>query len=210
MVAWPKVTRPVELGELGVLDLATLRHALRLRWAWLARVDPIRTWTALPVASDKIERAMFEASTSVVVGCGSMEGQSIISLTPDLVTAVDRRAFRDRTVAQALQDDCWVAYITGSLSALGLQQYLVLWNVSKLSTWRRPRQTGSCGNGRRRINTLASSAYRAFFIGQTGILGAKELHKVRVPPVSKIFVWLALLVRCWKSERCSALCVLAN
>jgi hypothetical protein len=153
MVAWPKVTRPVELGELGVLDLATLRHALRLRWAWLARVDPIRTWTALPVASDKIERAMFEASTSVVVGCGSMEGQSIISLTPDLVTAVDRRAFRYRTVAQALQDDCWVAYITGSLSALGLQQYLVLWNVSKLSTWRRPRQTGSCGNGRRRINT---------------------------------------------------------
>jgi hypothetical protein len=210
MVAWPKVTRPVELGELGVLDLATLRHALRLRWAWLARVDPIRTWTALPVASDKIERAMFEASTSVVVGCGSMEGQSIISLTPDLVTAVDRRAFlrphRGPSSAGRLLGSIHhrlalsarppaIPCVMERIQAINLEETApdrFVWKWSSTNQY------------------SASSAYRAFFIGQTGILGAKELHKVRVPPVSKIFVWLALLVRCWKSERCSALCVLAN
>jgi hypothetical protein len=31
MVAWPKVTRPIQLGGLEVPDLAMLRHALRLR-----------------------------------------------------------------------------------------------------------------------------------------------------------------------------------
>jgi hypothetical protein len=47
----------------------------------------------------------------------------------------------------------------------------------------------------------ASLAYRAFFVGQTSILGAKELHKVRAPQVCKFFLWLALLGRWWTSER---------
>jgi hypothetical protein len=71
MVAWPKVTRPIELDGLGVLDLATLGHALHLRWAWLARVYPNRSWSALPSHGDKIEKVMFEASTSVTVGSGN-------------------------------------------------------------------------------------------------------------------------------------------
>jgi hypothetical protein len=47
----------------------------------------------------------------------------------------------------------------------------------------------------------ASSAYQAFFIGQSGVLGAKELHKTRAPPPPKFFDWLALLGRSWTSER---------
>jgi hypothetical protein len=32
-VAWQRVTKLVELGGLGVLDLSTLDYALWLRWA---------------------------------------------------------------------------------------------------------------------------------------------------------------------------------
>jgi hypothetical protein len=48
---------------------------------------------------------------------------------------------------------------------------------------------------------LASSAYHAFFHGQCGIPGAKELAKTRVVPTSKFFTWLALLDRCWTLDR---------
>jgi hypothetical protein len=34
-VAWPS-----ELGQLGVLDLATLGYALRLRWEWSQCTEP--------------------------------------------------------------------------------------------------------------------------------------------------------------------------
>jgi hypothetical protein len=39
MVAWARVTRPVELGGLGILDPTTMGYALRLHWEWLARTD---------------------------------------------------------------------------------------------------------------------------------------------------------------------------
>jgi hypothetical protein len=44
----------------------------------------------------------------------------------------------------------------------------------------------------------ARSAYHAFFVGQCGLPGAKEL---RAPPSSKFFIWTALLACCWTSER---------
>jgi hypothetical protein len=115
MAAWQKVTRAVELGGLGVMDLDALGHALCLRWAWIACTDLSRAWSALPIMTGKVERAMFDASTSVAMGCGSMtwfwrdkwlDGCSIASLAPDLMPTVDKQASRVRTVAQALQDNC--------------------------------------------------------------------------------------------------------
>jgi hypothetical protein len=38
-VTWLWVA-PLELGGLGILDLTTLRYALRMHWSWLARTDP--------------------------------------------------------------------------------------------------------------------------------------------------------------------------
>lgn len=35
LVAWPKITRPLKLGGLGVHDLKLLGWALRIRWLWL-------------------------------------------------------------------------------------------------------------------------------------------------------------------------------
>jgi hypothetical protein len=47
----------------------------------------------------------------------------------------------------------------------------------------------------------SSSAYKAFFLGQGSIPGAKELCKMAAPPRCKFFIWLALLGRCWTSDR---------
>jgi hypothetical protein len=39
MVAWGKVTRPKELGGLGISDIQCLNRALRARWIWLQKTD---------------------------------------------------------------------------------------------------------------------------------------------------------------------------
>lgn len=46
-----------------------------------------------------------------------------------------------------------------------------------------------------------SSAYRILFTEQYSIPGAKELSKTRAPRKAKFFTWLALLGRCWTSDR---------
>jgi hypothetical protein len=47
LIAWPKVSRPKELGALGILDLQRFRWALRVRWLWLGKIEPDRPWSAL-------------------------------------------------------------------------------------------------------------------------------------------------------------------
>jgi hypothetical protein len=46
-----------------------------------------------------------------------------------------------------------------------------------------------------------ASAYRAFFIGQHAVPGAKVLTKARAPGRCKFFIWLALHDRCWTGAR---------
>jgi hypothetical protein len=131
---------------------------------------------------------MFEASTTVAVGSGSgtwlwrdnwLEGRSINSLAPDLVATVDKRAVRVRTVAHALQGGRWVADITGSLSMLGLQQYTALWECLQAINPDATAADRLLWKWALSNQYTASSAYRAFFIRQTSIPHANELHKVR-------------------------------
>jgi hypothetical protein len=45
------------------------------------------------------------------------------------------------------------------------------------------------------------SAYTAWMLGQSSVLGARELWKTRAPNNCRFFMWLALLGRCWTVER---------
>ena len=47
----------------------------------------------------------------------------------------------------------------------------------------------------------ASTAYRAFFVGMSSMLGARELWKASAPSRVKFFFWLALHRRIWMAER---------
>jgi hypothetical protein len=40
LIAWPKVCRAKELGELGISDLKSLSITLRVRWPWLKKSEP--------------------------------------------------------------------------------------------------------------------------------------------------------------------------
>jgi hypothetical protein len=91
-------------------------------------------------------------------------------------------------VAQALQNNHWVVDVTGSLSALGLQQYLTLWE--RMEAFHRVESAPDkfCWKWMASSQYSTSSAYHAFFIGQSSAIGAKELHKTRAPPVCKFFL----------------------
>jgi hypothetical protein len=47
----------------------------------------------------------------------------------------------------------------------------------------------------------SKSAYTAMFVGESAILGAKELWRTRAPNKCRFFIWLSILGRCWTSDR---------
>jgi hypothetical protein len=70
MVAWPKVTRPIQLGGLGVPDLAMLRHVLRLRGGSGSPVSTRAAHGRPCRTKGGVEQALFKALVSILVGSG--------------------------------------------------------------------------------------------------------------------------------------------
>jgi hypothetical protein len=70
-VAWDYVQRLLSLGGLGVKDLELMGRALRLRWLWLQRIDPSKSWASMSVHEDVTTRSFFRASMAVMVGNGT-------------------------------------------------------------------------------------------------------------------------------------------
>jgi hypothetical protein len=66
LLVWLKVTRPFELGGLGIFDLLNLGWALhmRMRWLWLCKTEPDRPWAALPIQVQSLIRAFFSMPLS--------------------------------------------------------------------------------------------------------------------------------------------------
>jgi len=48
LLAWPKVTRSLNLGGLGISNLQNLGWALKLRWLWLQKTEPDKAWVFSP------------------------------------------------------------------------------------------------------------------------------------------------------------------
>ena len=49
LLAWSKVTRPKDLGGLGISDLWNLSWALQAQWPWLQKTDHCRPWSSFPI-----------------------------------------------------------------------------------------------------------------------------------------------------------------
>jgi hypothetical protein len=64
------VTTPKDLGGLGIANLDKFGRALRLRWLWQEWVDDTKPWVGMDTPMDDIDRALFTASTRVIVGDG--------------------------------------------------------------------------------------------------------------------------------------------
>uniref|UniRef100_A0A453RW37 Reverse transcriptase domain-containing protein n=1 Tax=Aegilops tauschii subsp. strangulata TaxID=200361 RepID=A0A453RW37_AEGTS len=137
-VNWSRVCRPVVYGGLGVRDLERAGLALRLRWLWFARVDPDRAWQGLDLQFSHEERALFFASTTMIIGNGStalfwedrwIGGQSVGEIAPLLYQCIPKRRRKARTVAEGLAGNSWAHDIQGVLGLHEIGQYLLLWQA---------------------------------------------------------------------------------
>jgi len=210
VLAWPKVCRPPDLGGLGIPDLQIQGYALRMRWLWAKRTDPNRPWSALPDRVESIVLDMFNASISIQIGNGQrsyfwtdrwIQGRSIKDLAPALLAAVRPRAQRQRTVAEGLSNRAWVRDITGALTVQVIIEYLQIWNLVENQAIIDLAEDRFIWKWTADHCFTTASAYRAFFIGQHPIPGAKLLRKTKAPGRCKFFVWLVLHDRCWTNAR---------
>jgi hypothetical protein len=189
-VAWNLVQRPLCLGGLGIPDLKFMGMSLRLHWLWLQRCDKSRPWSGLLVVVDRISSVFFRASTTYVVGDGKetlfwadpwLDGRCLEEWAPDLTAAVEKRRRNRRSVAEALDNGAWIKDIIDTLSIPTIVQYLHLRarvngvqlqpGVNDKTVWK----WTSSGT------YTASSAYAALFHGQTTMVGAREVWRVRAP-----------------------------
>jgi hypothetical protein len=112
---------------------------------------------------------------------------------------VPKRVRKSRLVRDAIPHASWIQDISGSLSGQALREYVHLWVSIQSGHLQEgtPDRFLSRWTSDQRYST--SSAYHAFFVGQSGIPGTSVLRKARAPPTCKFF--LTLLDRCWTSER---------
>jgi len=175
LVAWPKVTRPIELGGLGISNLQHLGWALRMRWLWLQKTEPQKPWASFQIQVHPSVKALFSMAVTSEVGNGKntlfwtdrwLHGQRLDQLVPHLYGAIASRA-KKRTVSEALTNRQWVSDIRGALSVAVLSEYLGLWELLS-EIWLQPEiedlhiwkfsATGQYST---------KSAYETMFIGST-------------------------------------------
>ncbi|GJN12908.1 hypothetical protein PR202_ga31233 [Eleusine coracana subsp. coracana] len=117
LVAWGKVTRPKELGGLGISDLRNLGIALRARWLSLQNTDPNHPWSMLQIQVPEQVKALFSVAMASDVGDGMetlfwedrwLHGQRIVDIAPRLHAVVAKRVAKKRTVAEAINEFLWL------------------------------------------------------------------------------------------------------
>lgn len=93
VVTWPTVTRPPELGWLGISYLQQLGWALRIRWLWLQKTELDKSWAFFPMQVHKSVQVFFSVAVVTEVGDGRntifwtaqwLNGQQLDLLVPHL------------------------------------------------------------------------------------------------------------------------------
>lgn len=119
LVNWPTVTRPKDLGGLGVPDLDRFGRALRLRWLCQEWVEDSKPWLGLDLPCSDVDRALFNASVKITLGDGAktrfwhhnwLDGEAPRYLAPNLFRLVSRK---NRTVQYELQNNNWMRSLRG-------------------------------------------------------------------------------------------------
>ena len=153
---------------------------------------------------------MFDASISVQLGDGSsvlfwqdrwLQGHSIADLAPCLYNAVGARARQTRTVAAGCCQRAWVHDISGALTVQVILDYLRIWDMVESTQLQSSTPDRFLWKWTADHVFTTASAYRAFFLSQTAVAGAKILWKTKAPGKCRFFGWLALHDRCWTAER---------
>jgi hypothetical protein len=65
------VCRSKELGGLGISDLKALSCSLRVRWPWLMKTEPNKSWASLPLQVSKEVEGLLAMAIFSEVGNGA-------------------------------------------------------------------------------------------------------------------------------------------
>lgn len=132
-----KVCRPLHQGGLGIHNLEMMSWSLNLRWLWLKKTQPDRPWGKLDLPVHSYAAALFDISIHSLVGNGActlfwkdgwINGKSISKMPPNLVASVAKRAVKNRTVQEALDEGHWITDIRGELSPQAFLEYFQIWD----------------------------------------------------------------------------------
>jgi hypothetical protein len=112
LVAWPLVSKPKDLDDLGVINLDKFGHALCLRWLWKECTREHHPWKGLEVPCNQVDRLLFSASTTVTIGDGNtamfwhdswLDGMAPRNIAPHLFELISRK---NKSVAC-----CWASSV---------------------------------------------------------------------------------------------------
>jgi hypothetical protein len=141
LLAWRKVTHPKELDGLGLFDLKMSGWALRVRWLWLQKPDPRRSWAVFCFISQRkwfasldllcILRLEMVLNTLFWTDRWLHE-HCIQELALAVFTSIPRKVTKSRLVKDALPNLSWVQDVHGAISyAFGCSFWILLrsWKV---------------------------------------------------------------------------------
>lgn len=130
-----------------------------------------------------------------------IQGRCIQERAPFQFNAVGPRIVKCKTVAQGLENNKWVRDISGALTVQVILDFFLVWDATRAVQLRPDSPDKFLWKWTSDQCFSTASAYRAFFIGQYEVPGAKCLKKTHAPGKCKFFVWLVLHDRCWTAER---------
>ena len=209
LLAWPKVTRPPNLGGLGISNLQNLSWALRIRWLWLQKTEPGKPWAFFSIQAPPQIKAFLSIAIVTEVGNGKntsfwtdrwLLGQSLAQALPHLFSSVAPRA-RKRTVHAALSDRSWITDIKGALTLQVLIEYLQLWDLLSNFQLQPDVEDVHIWQFSASSQYLTKSAYEALFIGATGFRPWERIWRSWAPGKCKFFMWTVAHNRCWTADR---------
>jgi hypothetical protein len=104
----------------------------------MQKTDAARPREGLPIRVPPIAQALCKVAVVTHVGNGEstkfwtyrwIQGKTAAEWAPNLLQLVPKRARRQRSVSQGLQNRKWVSDIQGALTVQVLVEYLQLWNL---------------------------------------------------------------------------------
>jgi hypothetical protein len=210
LVAWPKVTRPKELGGLGIADLQVLKWALRVRWLWLKKADDSKPWASFQFSASKVLQYFFSMAVTFEVGDGCttlfwkdrwLHGHCIADLAPHLLALVPARIVNKRSVSKAVTDFRWAQDLHGVLSASVLCDILLWVDLLADVTLQQDQSDRHVWCLSASGKYSAKSAYDASFQGFISFDSYDRNWKSWAPPKCPFFLWLVAHNRCWTADR---------
>ena len=183
------------------------RRALRLRWLWLAWMDPARPWAQLELPCDDKDRALFASETRVTVGDDSIAlfwhyswlgEQPLRQVYPNLF----RRSIRkNRTVAEAIRDDRWITDLRRDNSLEIIRQVVLLQRRIREANLALHGGTEDKITWKAGGDYTARSAYLSQLPSQPTSAMKSLVWMIWAPGKIKFFLWLLHQNRLWCNDR---------